>query len=219
MNVLIAHQFNTAMQSLDNRSQQEVIALYSFLSVSDKEHIIASSLTKIVSEENDIYTLRGRNVRIFCTFNSQAGQENIILLDVKAIQGFELPSTAKELKGEITLFDNRGQPIAYIDDSDDKTIFSFNGEPLAYIDDNNHIYGYNGMHLGWFEDQIVWDHYGARAGFTKATCPTFTQFEPFKGFKQFKPFKAFKQFAPFKPIKSSMISSIGLLEFLKQGSR
>jgi len=121
------------------------------------------------------------------------------------------------MEGEITLFGSQGEPVAYIEDTKNKTIFSFNGEPLAYIDESNNLYVFNGMHLGWFEDQIIWNHLGQQIGFTKNTCPTFTKFEPFKGFKQFKPFKAFKQFAPFKPLKSSTVSSSGLLEFLRQG--
>jgi len=217
MKVLITHQFNSAMQGLDDRSRLEVVALYSFLSASDKEHVMASSFTKIASKNNDIFTLRGRNVRIFCTFSSQANEETIVLLDVKTANDFGFRFTPEELKGEITLFSCQGQPIAYIEDSDDRTIFSFNGEPLAYIDDQNNIYGYNGEHLGWFEDQVVWDHSGKQVGFTKSTYPTFTKFEPFKGFKQFKPFKAFKHLAPLKPLKASGVSNVGLLEFLKRG--
>lgn len=217
MKVLITHQFNSAMQSLDSSAQQEVSVLYEFLSISDKEHILASAFTQIASAENDIFTLRGQKVRIFCTFSPQANDEAIVLLDVKTVYDFGVQFTPKELKGEITLFDSRGQPIAYIEDSSDRTIFSFNGEPLAYVDDKNNIYGYNGKHLGWFEDQIVWDHSGQRVGFTKSTCPALTQFEPFKGFKQYKPFKAFKQLAPLKPLKGSGISTTGLLEFLKNG--
>ena len=217
MKVLITPQFNSAMQSLNRQSQLEVSTLYSFLSKADKELIVSSAFTKITSKNNDIFTLRGSNVRIFCTFSSQNDNEVLVLLDVKTAHDVGLNLSSEELKGETTLFSVRGEPIAYIEDSDEKTIFSFNGEPLAYIDEKNNIYGFNGKHLGWFEDQIVWDHLGQRVGFTKKTSPTFTQFEPFKGFKQFKPFKSLKQFAPLKSLKSSIVSAIGLLEFLKNG--
>lgn len=217
MKVLITPQFNSAMQSLNRQSQQEVGNLYSFLSTVDKELIVSSAFTKITSKNDDIFTLRGGSVRVFCTFSFQNDEEVLVLLDVKTAHDVGLSLTSTELKGEITLFGAQGEPIAYIEDSDEKTIFTFNGEPLAYIDENKNIYGFNGKHLGWFEDQIVWNHLGQRVGFTKHTCPTFTQFEPFKGFKQFKPFKAFKQFAPLKPLKSSIVSSTGLLEFLKDG--
>ena len=216
MKTLVTHQFNKAMLSLTHLMQQEVSGFYSLANSSDKEHLIASAFTQIASENDDIFTLRGNNVRIFCTFTTDDGEESIVFLDVKAVGGFGYSSTLIDLQGEITLFGAQGEPIAYIEDSNDKTIFTFNGEPLAYIDDEN-IYGYNGSHLGWYEEQIVRDHSGNRVGFTKNTCPSFTQFEPFKGFKQFKPFKSFKQFVPFKPFKSNNLSSIGLLEFIKAG--
>mgnify|MGYP006935325233 CR=1 FL=1 len=217
MKVLITPQFNTAMKSLNSKSQQEVSTLYSFVSLADKEDIISSAFTKITSKNDDIFTLRGSTVRVFCTFSSQDSDEEVlVLLDVNTVLDAGLKLSSAELKGEITLFGALGEPVAYIEDDNEKTIFSFNGEPLAYINENN-IYGFNGIHLGWFEDQIIWDHLGQQVGFTKNTCPRFTQFEPFKGFKQFKPFRAFKQFAPLKPLKSSTVSSIRLLEFLRSG--
>ena len=218
MKVLITHQFNNAMQNLDKASQDEVSALYTFISGSDKEHVVASSLTQIASEMGDIFTLRGPSVRIFCTFSSEGEEETIVFLDVKVVRDFTFKTSQEEHKGEVTLFGSRGEPIAYIEDSKDKTIYTFNGQPLAYIDGDQNIYGFNGRHLGWFEDQVVWDQSGQRVGFTKATCPVFTQFEPFKGFKQFKPFKSFKQFAPLRPFKSNAVSDVGLLEFLKAGN-
>jgi len=217
MKTLITQQFNTAMLSLTLQMQREVSALYSFTNSADKEHIIASSFTQIASENHDIFTLRGNTVRIFCTFTTQDDVETIVFLDVKAVGGYGLTGSNSEIEGEITLFGSRGEPIAYIEDNNDRTIFTFNGEPLAYIDDNQNIYGFNGVHLGWYEDQVIWDHAGDKVGFTKNTCPIFTQFEPFKGFKQFKPFKGFQQFAPFKPFNSNNISGLGLLEFLKAG--
>ena len=34
-----------------------------------------------------------------------------------------------------------------------------------------HVYGYNGLHLGWFLDNIVYDSEGKRIGFTSTSCP------------------------------------------------
>jgi len=217
MKTLISHQFNTAMASLTPAMQQEVNGLFSLASTVDKEHLIASSFTQINSKNGDIFTLRGNTIRIFCTFSIDKDEEAIVFLDVKTVSSYATSASLNNLQGEITLFGSKGEPIGYIEDSDDKTIFTFNGEPLAYIDDSQNIYGFNGQHLGWYEEQIVWDHTGSKVGFTKNTCPVFTQFEPFKGFKQFKPFKGFKQFAPFKPFKGYGNSSIGLLEFIKAG--
>lgn len=118
---------------------------------------------------------------------------------------------------ETTLFDSSGAPVAYINHADENTIYSFAGKPLAYVDDDDHVYGFNGIHLGWFQDGILWDHSGSRAGFTKANSPAFTQFEPFKGFKQFKPFIGFKQFAPFQPFKNTTSIEVRLDDWLARG--
>ena len=55
------------------------------------------------------------------------------------------------------------------------------------LNDEN-IYGFNGKHLGWFEEGIVFEHNGENIGFIESKCPVFTQFESFKSFKEFKPF-------------------------------
>jgi hypothetical protein len=218
MKTLVTHQFNSAMLKLNASMQQEVSTLFSYCKTADKEHLVASPLTQIASENNDIFTLRGNLIRIFCTFSMEDGNESIVFLDVKPANSYDGRKKQADLRGEVTLFGSHGEPIAYIEDSSDKTIFTFNGEPTAYIDEANNVYGFNGRHMGWYEDQIIWDHTGSRVGFTKNTCPTYTQFEPFKGFKQFKPFRAFKQFAPFKPMKNiHSLSNTGLLQFLKAG--
>lgn len=80
----------------------------------------------------------------------------------------------------MTLFDNNGNAIAYIED--DQTIYLWDGTPVAYLDSND-IFGFNGKHLGWFEGEIVWNHDGKRNGFNKKSLPCFAKFEPFKSFK------------------------------------
>ena len=216
MKTLITHQFNLAMQRLRPATQEEVSKLFFFSSSADKEHLFALPLTKIESPDNDIFTLRGKSVRIFCTFLMEEKEEAIVFLDVKPVRSFG-ESRHSDAREEVTLLGAGGEPVAYIEDSEEKAIFTFNGEPVAYIDEDNSVYGFNGDHLGYYEEQIVWDHSGCRVGFTNNTCPTFTQFEPFKGFKQFKPFKSFKRFAPFKPIKKTTVSSVSLLDFLQAG--
>lgn len=212
MKVLITSQFNKAMSALNAIARQEVSILFHTVSKMKKEEVLSSPLlTRIFSKDEGIYTLRGKHVRLFCTFDVDG---SILLLDVKTAHDPQIYNQ-KSKQVETTLFGTIGDPKAYIAE-DESTIYSFNGEPLAYIENSN-IYGFNGKHLGWFEDGIVWDHRGQRVGFTSKTCPSFTQFEPFKGFKQFKPFKAFKQFAPFKSFKSLSNSNIELIEFLKAG--
>ncbi|MEJ1367867.1 MAG: hypothetical protein RPU35_06600 [Candidatus Sedimenticola sp. (ex Thyasira tokunagai)] len=214
MKVLITHQFNQAMLQLNTMQQQEVSSFYSFVSTMEKEDILSSALlTRIASKEEGIYTLRGKHVRIFCTFDEQ---DNILFLDVGVATSPQFIQP-EEKTGETTLFGSKGDPKAYIAWDDENTIYSFNGKPLAYIDEELNIYGFNGKHLGWFEEDVVWNHQGQRVGFTSNTCPVYTQFEPFKGFKQFKPFKGFKQYAPFKPYKGTIASQVPLLDFLEGG--
>ncbi len=117
---------------------------------------------------------------------------------------------------QVSLFDVTGAAIAYIDYDDDSTIYSFAGEPLAYLQ-ADHIYGFNGKHIGWFEQGILRDHSGSAAGYIKASLPVFAQFEPFKGFKQFKPFKCFQEFAPFKPFASASSIPGSLHDWLARG--
>ena len=119
---------------------------------------------------------------------------------------------------EETLFDVNGNPVAYIAYSDEETIYLWGGEPVAYLDDDS-IYGFNGIHLGWYEDGVIRDHDGNIVGTNEKTAAVFVKFEPFKGFKKFKPFKAFKQFEPFKPFYHTTQSSLPLDEFLQQGER
>lgn len=213
MKVLITPQFNRGMLALSKDARTEVSRLFSLVSATSREQLVKSPLlTKLERGKEDIYTLRTRSVRVFCAFDL-AG--DLLFLDVSEARS---PSAAGKGPNEITLFGPHGEPKAYVATSDDNTIYSFHGRPLAYVDENSNVYGFNGRHLGWFEDGIIWDHRGLKVGFTSSACPAFTRFEPFKGFKQFKPFKAFKAFAPFKPFKSLSNSSTDLLTFLEEGA-
>jgi hypothetical protein len=120
------------------------------------------------------------------------------------------------MMSEISLFDSLGKPVAYIATDEENTIYSWDGVPTAYVDGED-VYGFNGRHLGWFEEGIVWNHNGAQVGFLNHTLPVFAQFEPFKAFKQFKPFKAFKEFAPFKPFQQQRASQTPLAIYLASG--
>jgi 4-fold beta-flower domain-containing protein len=119
-----------------------------------------------------------------------------------------LPALAED---EVTLFDGSGAAIAYIDIDDDMTIYLWSGKPVAYLESDPAggfaIYGFNGKHLGWFANSVVWDHAGTAACALKGRLQS-VQFEPFKSFKQFKPFKAFKQFAPLRPNFSESFGDI-----------
>lgn len=118
---------------------------------------------------------------------------------------------------EISLFDSKGAPVAYVDtDDDDLTIYLWAGKPVAYVSGDN-IYGFNGKHLGWWEKGIIRDHDGNAVGVTKEAASMYTQYEGYKGYKQYKPYKAYKQYAPYKPYFSMSWSSSSFKMFLLQG--
>ena len=118
---------------------------------------------------------------------------------------------------EITLFDQSGKPTAYLDTDDEFTIWMWEGHAVAYLD-GNVIYGWNGQHLGWYVDEIVYDLDGYQTGYTASTCPRYLRSEPFKRFQRFKRFKRFKRTAKSMRTLKSSKSSISLKELLGSGS-
>ena len=119
---------------------------------------------------------------------------------------------------EETLYSLVGEAVAYIAYDDGQTIYMWDGMPVAYLNRED-IYGFNGKHLGWFEDGIVRDHDGYIVGFNKKAASVSLAFEPYESFKEFKPFKSFREFAPFKPFYRSIGSELSLDGFLRMGSK
>lgn len=119
---------------------------------------------------------------------------------------------------EETLFDITGLPVAYIDFNDmDKTIYLWNGIPVAYMVNMELLYGFNGTHLGWYQNGIIWNLKGERTGYNKNTCPVYKKYEPYKSYKQYKPFKMYRQYAHFKPFFGMQKSQETLVQFLSRG--
>lgn len=83
-----------------------------------------------------------------------------------------------------TLFDKKGNPVAYIADDYNSTIYLWDGSPVAYIYEGQHVYGINGHHLGWWVDEILYNVDGERIAFTSWTCPMATGKEFPKNKKQ-----------------------------------
>ena len=123
---------------------------------------------------------------------------------------------------EITLFDCDGQARAYIDANDNAMpIYLWSGEPVAYLktsrDSGYSVYGFNGKHLGWFEDGLIRDHDGYICGFIKGAVNKYTAYEPYKGYKQYLPYKSYTEYEPYKPYKKPYFSTPPLVLLLKQG--
>lgn len=121
---------------------------------------------------------------------------------------------------EITLFNSRGNAMAYI--ADDLTIYLWSGKPVAYLKpDTRHdgldIYGFNGKHLGWFVHGIAWNHDGDGACGVKEVLPV-TTLEPLKSLKALKPLKSLRELAPLRPIFSRRWAKIPCNVFLFEGA-
>lgn len=77
---------------------------------------------------------------------------------------------------EIILYNKNGEPVAYIAD-DGETIYLWNGHAVAYLYKDK-VYGWNGKHLGWFVDGIIYDLRGLIVCFIRSKCPVATYAEP-----------------------------------------
>jgi hypothetical protein len=127
---------------------------------------------------------------------------------ISCLISVSVPASAED---EITLFDSHGKATAYITLDDELTIYLWSGQPVAYLDQDSqggfHVYGFNGEHLGWFVDGVLWDASGYASCAVKERLQS-TKFEPFKSFKKFKPFKSFKRSDPSRPIFSDSFGDI-----------
>jgi hypothetical protein len=129
-------------------------------------------------------------------------------------------SRASGQTGEPALFDQKGKPVAYIDEKDGFTIYLWSGIPVAYMVSEQkelHVYGFNGMHLGWFEQGIMYNNQGYIVGFIQDALLMFTEAEPYKPIKKFAPVKLYRDVVPFKPVYRYSFSPMPLVDFLEQG--
>jgi hypothetical protein len=117
---------------------------------------------------------------------------------------------------EISLFDSKGQAVAYIDTSEDLTIYLWKGQPVAYLDGSS-VYGFNGKHLGWFKDGIIWDHKGCGVGFVEGAVNKLAKLEKLKGLQQLTPLKSLQELEPLEPMHKDKWSPIPLEIFLSMG--
>ncbi|GLH74859.1 hypothetical protein GETHLI_33610 [Geothrix limicola] len=79
---------------------------------------------------------------------------------------------------ERVLYDSQDCPIAYIAEDGQRTICLWNGHAVAYIDDHLNCFGWNGRHLGWMEDGILFDTLGQAIGFMKSKHPSPSRAQP-----------------------------------------
>ena len=142
-------------------------------------------------------------------------------LFVTVIATVVLGSTARAADEEISLFSGKGKPAAYIATGDEMTIYLWSGKPVAYLEPDKggsgfHVYGFNGKHLGWFTEGVVWGHDGDAACAVKERLKS-TEYEPYKAYKEYKPYKAYKEYAPYRPAFSKSFGTVTCSVFLAEG--
>lgn len=118
---------------------------------------------------------------------------------------------------EITIFDSSGEATAYIDTDDERNIYLWAGEPVAYLDHDS-IYGFNGKHLGWINEGILYDHDGYAVGFLEGNTIRPTLPEPVKGLKKLTPLKSLEELEPLQPLLRTQWAA-GLKYFLLNGKK
>jgi len=96
----------------------------------------------------------------------------------------------------MVFYDEDGSALAYTEDF--VHLYLFNGKPVVYFY-NEKVYGFNGSHLGWFENGWIRD--------LKGKCVLFNleaSGGPIKPIKKFVPNKEIKMTVPIKKIKSQI---------------
>ena len=118
---------------------------------------------------------------------------------------------------ERTLFDKNGEAVAYITSDYNETIYLWEGYAVAYLYNEEHVYGINGRHLGWFINDILFNNNGQRIGFTSNSCPVSIAKETTKIEKQMSDEIRSRWAAPPLPHLSFDFAEQDLEDFLKEG--
>ena len=117
---------------------------------------------------------------------------------------------------EISLFDYKGDAIAYIDTNDEMNIYLWEGKPVAYVN-NDSVYGFNGKHLGWLKQGIIRDHNGYAVGFIEGSVSMLTNLESLKGLQELTPLKSLEELEPLEALEKNQWARLPLKNFLLMG--
>lgn len=130
--------------------------------------------------------------------------------------------------GQVTLYDNNKEAIAYIDYDDERTIYLWDGTPVAYLVsenktiDGDEVFGFNGICLGWYYEGILYDYngyvVGAKKGIIKGSInTTATHIEKIKSIKHIKPIKHIHHVSLAQHVFTNKWSETDLTTFLNNG--
>ncbi|HEY8027852.1 MAG TPA: hypothetical protein VIF60_25155 [Burkholderiaceae bacterium] len=84
------------------------------------------------------------------------------------------------------LFDGKGRPVAYVEHEGEAMLYLWSGHVAAYVS-GDLVFGWNGNHLGWYIDGVVYDLRGQRVGSTAEKCPRALQVLRVKAPKRARP--------------------------------
>lgn len=110
-----------------------------------------------------------------------------------------VPQLESRIDDDFSFYDSQGRPSAYFEPSGGLVLYLWSGEPVAYLDEES-IFGFNGKHLGWYHDGLIYDHDGGivaalASAFREAPGPA-----PPRSLRGLKPLKGLKELKPLKPL-------------------
>ena len=71
---------------------------------------------------------------------------------------------------EIILYSNLGEPQAFIDSDEGDFIYDLQGRAVSYIYNDDLVYNFKGQHLGWLEEDVLYDLDGQIVGSFESKC-------------------------------------------------
>jgi hypothetical protein len=122
-------------------------------------------------------------------------------------------ATGRGRADEVSLYDSKGDAVAYVDIDDDMTIYLWSGKPVGYLEKGS-VWAMDGTNLGWFKSGAIRDHDGRVVGCVKDAITMVYNLEPIKGLKALKPLKGLQQLVPLQPLDQSTWSVTPLSLFL-----
>lgn len=73
---------------------------------------------------------------------------------------------------DVVLYDTTGAPAVYVDPDNQSMLYLSSGQPVGYIYDNGIVYSFDGKHLGWYSDGVLWDKNGYMLAFGQNKAPS-----------------------------------------------
>jgi hypothetical protein len=127
-----------------------------------------------------------------------------------------LDRSVSQSADEFSFFDSKLRATAYIDTSDGLVFYLWSGEPVAFLNEDS-IYGFNGKHLGWFKDGLIYDHDGNIVAAPASAFMNSNVITPIRSLKSLKPLKGLRELKPLKPMFGTSWSTLPARAFFLLG--